>query len=176
MGGPAMTRYSAAVPIAVLVGLPLWTAPSLLVMVVGAIAGLFCAAGALRLWLPAITFGASLALIDYALSLWLLGGGVDIVGATAFGLALVFLLDLTDFALRFRGAQLGASVKRTQIAFWLGRSVVAVAAVVLLTLCAAVFASAIPVVGRPIVAGLGVVIAFAAALRAGIVRGGGDGS
>src|SRR5229473_1766474 len=84
MGGAAMMRSAAVIPIAVLIGVPLWTAPSLPVLLVGAIACLFCTAGMLRLWLPSITVGGSLAVIDYALALSLSAGGVDIVGAAAF--------------------------------------------------------------------------------------------
>jgi hypothetical protein len=168
MGGPAMIRYAAAIPTAVLVGVPLWTAPTLPVILIAAVAGLFCAVGLLSL--PLVTVGGSLALIDYALAAWLSGQGVDVIGAAGFGLALVFLLDLTEFARRFRGAEIAAAVQRTQIAFWLGRAAGAVAAVALLTLVGAAFAYTIPVLGRPVVSGLGAALAFAAAMRAGIVR------
>jgi hypothetical protein len=170
MGGTPMTRYTAAIPIAVLVGLPLWTAPSVPVILVSAIAAVFCIAGGLRLWLPLITIGGSLAVIDYALALSLSAGGVDIVGAAAFGLALVFLLDLTAFARSFRGAEIAAAVKRGRTAFWLGRAAITAPAVALLTLSAATFAYVIPVVGRPIISALGAAIAFAGAMGGGIVR------
>jgi hypothetical protein len=170
MGGRAMTRYPAIIAIAVLVGLPLWTTPSLAVILVGAIAGLFCFAGVLRLWLPSITIGGSLAVINYALALSLSAGGVDIVGAAAFGVALVFLLDLIAFARSFRGAAIADAVRRTQIAFWVGRAAVTAAAVALLTSSAVIFAYPIPLIGRPIIAGLGAAIAFAGAMRGGIVR------
>jgi hypothetical protein len=165
-----MMRYSALIPTAILVAVPLWTAASLPVVIIGVVAGLFCGIGVLRLWLPSITAGGSLALIDYALAASLAGSGLDIVGAAAFGLALLFLLDLAEFAGRFRGAEITAAVRRTQIAFWLGRAAVATAAVALLTLGAAVLAYLIPVLGRPIVAGLGAAITFAGAMHAGIVR------
>jgi len=124
----------------------------------------------LRPWRSAISVGGSLALIDYALALSLARGGLDIVGAAAFGLALSFLLDLTDFARRFRGAEISAAVTRSQIAFWLGRVAITIAVVALLCSGAAVFAYLVPLLGRPIVAGLGAAIAFAGALHGGIVR------
>lgn len=167
-----MMRYSALIPTAVLIGVPLWTAPSLSVLFVGFIAGCFCGVGVLRLWLPSITVGGSLALADYALAGLLAGGGLDIIGAAAFGLALLFLLDLTEFVHRFRGAEIATAVRRTQIAFWIGRAAAAIAAVALLSLGAAVFSHAIPVFGRPVVAGLGAAIAFVGAMRGGVVRGG----
>jgi hypothetical protein len=166
-----MIRYLTAVPIIVLAGVPFCTAPSWPVLLLGAIAGLFCAAGAFSPWPALVTLGSSLSVIDYAFALVLSAAAVDIVGAAAFGLALVFLLDLTEFVRRFRGAELGAGVWRTQISFWLGRAAVSIAAVVLLTLGAAIFSTAIQSLGRPIVAGFGAAIAFAAALHKGIVRG-----
>ena len=174
MGAAAMMRYTVAIPIVVLVAVPLWTAPAWPVLFFGAIFGLLCTAGALVRWLPLVTAGSSLAVMDYALALWLSGGGVNVVGATAFGLALVLLLDMTEFAGRFRTARLAATLLRAQVAFWLGRAAVAIAAVVLLTLSAAMFAPAIPLIGRPIIAGFGAAIAFGAALRKGIVRGSDD--
>jgi hypothetical protein len=174
MGGAAMMRYSVAIPIAVLVAVPLWTAPAWPVLFFGAIFGLLCAAGSLGRWLPLVTAGGSLAVMDYALALWLSGGGLNVVGAAAFGLALVLLLDLTEFAGRFRAARLASNPLRAQVAFWLGRAAVALAAVVVLTLSAAIFAPAISLIGRPIIAGFGAAIAFGAALRGGIARGSDD--
>lgn len=165
-----MMRYAAVMPIAVLVGVPLWTFPSLPVLFIAAVAACFCGAGALRLNLPSITAGASLALIDYTLAASVAGGGLDIVGATAFGFALLFLLDLTEFPRRFRGAEIAAAVHRTQIAFWLGRAAVAAAAIALLTLGAVIFSDAIQALGRPVVAGLGAALALVGAMRGGIVR------
>jgi len=172
MDGAAMMRQAAIIPIAVLVGLPVWVAPSLPVILIGAVASLFCAAGVLRLWLPSVTVGGSLAVINYALALSLSVGAVDIVGAAIFGLALVFLLDLSEFARRFRSVEIAAAVHRTQVVFWFGRAAVAIVAVALLSLGAAVLAYVIPVLGRPVIAGLGAAIAFAGAMRGGIVRGG----
>jgi hypothetical protein len=164
-----MMRYSAIIPITVMVGIPLWTAWSLPVVIIGVLAGCFCGIGVLRLWLPSITAGGLLALIDYALATALAAGAVDIMGAAAFGLALLFLIDLTEFARRFRGAEITTGVCRAQIAFWLGQAAVTIAAIGLLIMGAVVFAHLIPLLGRPVVAGLGAAIAFAAAMRGGIV-------
>jgi len=166
--------YWVAIPITVLLAVPLWTAPSWPVLFFGAIFGLLCAAGALGRWLPLVTAGSSLAVMDYALALWLSGESVNVLGAAPFGLALVLLLDLTEFAGRFGTARLAATLLRAQIAFWLGRAAVAIAAVVVLTLSAAMFAPAIPLIGRPIIAGFGAAIAFGAAMRGGIARGSDD--
>jgi hypothetical protein len=175
MGGAPMTVYAAVIPIAILVGLPLWTAPSLSVLLVGAVSASLCAAGVLRLRMAPLTLGGSLALIDYALAASLARNGLDIVGATVFGLALVFLVDVNETVRRFRGAEVTAAVRRAQIAFWLGRAAVAIVAVVLLSLAAAVFAPIVPVLGRPVLAGSGAVIAFVGALRSGIVHGQNEG-
>jgi hypothetical protein len=175
MGSAAMMRYSAIIPIAVLVGVPLWTAPSLPVILLAAITACLCSAGVVRLWLAATTLGGALALIDYALAALLAGGAFDIIGAAIFGLALLSLLDLVEFERRFRGAEIAIAVYRTQISFWVGRAAAA-AAIVLMFLGAAVVAPLIPVLGRPVIAGLGAAIAFVGAMRGGIVQGGSDAS
>ena len=169
-----MIRCSAIIAIAVLVGVPLWTAPSLPVLLLGALTLCVCGVAVLRRWPGAIRVGGSLALIDYALAASLAGNGLDIGGAAVFGLALLSLLDLIEFEHRWRGAEVTMPVYRTQIGFWLGRAAIAAAAIALLVIGAAVFAQIIPVLGRPVLAGLGAAIAFVGAMRGGIVRGGRD--
>ena len=166
-----MTRSWTALPIIVIAGLPVWTAPSAPVLLIEAAAGLLCALGIVRYALVPVTAGGALATIGYALALWSGAAGVDIVGAAVFGIALLVLLDLSDGARRWHGADIAAEVVRAQLAYWFGRTAIAAAAVALLSLCSAVLAVLVPAGGRAIVAGLGVLIAFAAALYAGIVRG-----
>ena len=166
-----MTRAWTAIPIIVIAGLPVWTAPSAPVLLIEAAAGLFCALGIARYALASVAAGGALATIGYALALWSGAAGVDIVGAAVFGIALLVLLDLSDGARRWHGAEIATEVVQAQLAYWFGRTAIIVAAMALLSLCSAVLAGLVPAGGRAIVAGLGVLIAFAAALYAGIVRG-----
>ena len=166
-----MTRSWTALPIIVIAGLPVWTTPSAPVLLIEAAAVLLCALGIVRYALVPVTAGGALATIGYALALWSGSAGVDIVGAAVFGIALLVLLDLSDGARRWHGADIAAEVVRAQLAYWFGRTAIAAAAVALLSLCGAVLAVLVPAGGRAIVAGLGVLIAFAAVLYAGIARG-----
>jgi hypothetical protein len=114
--------------------------------------------------------GGALAMIGYALALWSADAGVDIIGAALFGIVLVLLLDVS--APRGCGmAPKSPPVIRMQLAFRFGRTGIATAAVVMLSLCGTVLAVFVPASGRAIVTGLGALIAFAAALYAGIARG-----
>ena len=111
-----------------------------------------------------------LAAIGYAVALWLENTGVNVVGAAVFGLALLFLLDLSEFGRRFHGAEVATDIVQTQLWYWLGRATLIIGAVLSLTLAGTVLVSLVPGVGRAITAGLGVVIVFAGALYAGIYR------
>jgi hypothetical protein len=166
-----MNHSWTALPIVVVAGLPVWTAPSAPVVVIEAAAALFCALGILRHALASVTTGGALATIGYALALWSADAGVDIIGAAVFGIALALLLDVSDAARRWHGAEIAAEVMRAQLAYWFGRTAIAAAAVALLSLCGTVLAVFVPASGRAIVTGLGALIAFAAALYAGIARG-----
>ena len=114
--------------------------------------------------------GGALAMIGYALALWSADAGVDIIGAAVFGIALVLLLDIGEIGRRWEGAEIAAEVMRAQLAYRFGRTAIAAAAVALLSLCGAVLAVLVPAGGQAIVAGAGALIAFAAAVYAGILR------
>lgn len=165
-----MNRYWTALPIVVMAGVPVWTAPSVPVIVIEAAACLLCALGVFGKVLTPVTTGGGLAIIGYAFALCSASSGVDVVGAAAFGLALLYLLDLSEFARRLRGAEITAAVMQGQAAYWLGRAALIAGAVALMALCASALALIVPAAARAIVAGVGAVIAFAGALRAGIVR------
>ncbi len=166
-----MTRSWTALPIIVIAGLPMWLAPSAPVMLIAAAAGLLCALGILRHALAPVMAGGVFAMLGYALALWSAGAGIDVIGAAVFGIALLVLLDLSDAARRWHGAEIAAEVVRAQLAYWFGRTAIAAAAVALLSVCGAVLALLVPADERAIVAGAGALIALAAALYAGIARG-----
>jgi hypothetical protein len=170
-----MIRWWTALPLALTAGVPIWTAPSAPIVAIEAAACSCCLLGILRSITGPVTAGCVTATIGYAVALWSSGPSVDIVGAALFGLALLFLLDLHEFARRFRAADVAGDVLRAQAAYWLGRVVAVAAAVLGLTAGGYVLSLVVPGSGRAVVGALGAVLAFAGALNAGIVRRPGDG-
>ena len=73
--------------------------------------------------------GAVFATMGYAVALWFAADGIDVIGATAFGLALLFLMDLSEFGRRFHGATVAVSVIRGQTAYWIARAALILGAV-----------------------------------------------
>jgi hypothetical protein len=169
-----MSRLWAALPLALMAGVPIWTAPSAPVTAIEAAAISFCILGILRSTTSPLTAGCVTATIGYTLALWLTGRGIDVVGGALFGLALLYLLDLHDFTRRFRGADIAREVLRAQVAYWLARLVVVAGAVLGLMVVGFILSLTVPASGRAVVAALGAVLAFVGALNAGIVRRPGD--
>src|SRR5262249_13802253 len=169
-GRDPMNRIWVGLPIAVMVAVPLLTSASAPVYMMEVLAVFVCIGGVLRYSLGALSAGAGLAVIGYTVALWSSAEGVDVIGATAFGLALLLLLDLGDFARRFRGAAVASSVVRAQIVYWAGRATLIFGAVIFLTLVASALAEIVRGTGRSVVAGLGAVLAFAGAIYAGLRR------
>lgn len=165
-----MIRWWAAMPILVMAGLPIWTAPNLLVAPIEGLAAILCAIGILRFALGPVTAGAAFAVIGYALALWSTGAEANLVAAGIFGLALLSLFDLSEFRRRFRGARFIGPVTRRQMTYCLGRAAFASGAMALLILCGSALARIIDSKIGAAAAGVGAVIAFAAALHAGGVR------
>lgn len=170
-----MIRYWPAVPVLLMATVPVWTAATGPVLAIEAVACLLCGAGIIIGATTPVTAGAMLGIVGYTLALCLqTDGHVDVVGATVFGFALLFLLDLSEFARRFRGADVAREVLRAQAIYWLGRAAITAGAVMALTLGGFVLSVWVPGAGRAIVAGIGAVLALAGALHAGIVRRPGD--
>ena len=169
-----MTRLWTAVPIMLMAAVPIWTAASAPVFVLAALACLLCATGVLADAPTPVTAGASIATIGYAVALWSKAPGVDLVGAAVFGLSVLFLLDLSEFGRRFRGADIANQVLRAQAAYWLGRAAIIAGAVAALSVVGFVLSLLVPGRARAAIAGLGAILALAGALRAGIVRRPGD--
>lgn len=166
-----MRRFWAMPPLLLLTAVPVWTMPSWLVIALAVLAAGLGAVGIASAFRAPITAAGILAIISYALALALQHGGVNVIGAAIFGLALLFLLDLSEFVRRFHGAKVAADVMRVQLAFWLGRAAIIEGAIALLSLSGFVFSLLVPSGSRAVVAGAGAVIAFAAAIYAGTVRG-----
>jgi hypothetical protein len=169
-----MNRWRIALPLALMAAVPIWTAPSFPIVVIETAGCVFCILGVLSSMLGAVTAGCVIAAIGYALALWSAGPGVDVVGAALFGLGLLFLLDLSEFSRRFRGADVSQDVLRAQTAYWLGRAAIIAGAVAALTAGGFVLSLLVPGAARAVVAGIGAILAFAGALNAGIIRRPGD--
>lgn len=168
-----MIRLAAALSAIVLFVVPILTTPRPAIAVPGAIALLLAAAGIVTLWRWPGTVAACIFVTDYAGALWVAGAPVSVVGATGFGLALLFLLQSVDLARAARRALVDAGVVRSQLIGWtvFGAATLGAAAVVIV--CARVVAGAIPFTAAPLLAAasaLGVVLALAAALTRGAGR------
>ncbi|HTT80283.1 MAG TPA: hypothetical protein VMF86_11445 [Stellaceae bacterium] len=165
-----MKRRWTAPPIVVMAAVPIWTAPSASVITVAAIAAAVAAIGVIRRATGGVVAGCILAAIGYALAVWSERPGLDVIGATIFGLAVLALLEWSEFARRFRSVDVAGEALRRQRAYWLGQAAVVVGTVAALTLAGFVVSLLIPAVARAVVTGAGAVLAFAGALGAGIVR------
>ena len=170
-----MSRLWTALPVMLMAAVPIWTDSSAAVSVLVVVACLLCALGVLADTSIPVTAGASVATIGYAVALWSeRTKGVDVFGAAVFGLSVLFLLDWSEFGRRFRGAHVADDVLRAQAAHWLGRAAIIAGAVAALSLFGFVLSLLVPGTGRAVLAGCGAILAFAGALRAGIVRRPGD--
>jgi len=165
-----MNRWWPLLPISVMAAVPIWVAPSAPVVALEAVACLFCALGVFRRRVGPVTAGGCIAMIGYTFAVWSTNHAVDVIGAAIFGLALLFVLDVSEFARRFHGAQIANDVMRAQTNYWLGRAALVAGAIAVLTLGGSAVAAIVPGSGRAVIAGLGAVIAFAGALYGGIVR------
>ena len=161
-----MMRLAAAIPIAVLVALPLAVLPSPPVTWLAVSTLVVGGAGLVALSVPLVTAGASLALIAYTLALVIARSAVDPVSAIALGATLVLLLALVHFAARVRGAAIGRAVLATQIRHWLAVVAVGVLAATGLTAAAAALGGALNGASLPVVvvtAALGALVTVAGA-------------
>jgi len=165
-----MKRIWVGLPIAVMAAVPLWNGTSLPVYWIELLGLLVCACGVLWYSLATLTTGCGLVIVAYTVGLCLSADAVDVIGATAFGLAILFLLDLAEFGRRFRGAAVASSVVRAQTVYWAGLATFMFGAVIFLTLIGSALAAIVPGASRAVVAGLGAVLAFAGALYAVVRR------
>lgn len=159
-----MTRAVWACAIPILIGMPLWMAPTWGIGGIAAASGLSFVIGLISLSMGAITVGGILTLIELALALSWSSSSMNVFSAAGFGLALLVLVDAVNFMARFNGAKIDPSVLHRQIAWWIGRAAIVLVAIGVLAGIASGLALALPVFGRPAIAGLGAVIAFAAAM------------
>ena len=114
-----MIRALSLIPIGVLVGIPVAMLPAPSLAAIGGTAGLLCAVGALGRLRPLVTVGASVALIQYTVALWVTGRPSSPAGAILLGVALAFALDVSEFLHRFRRAAVTSAALSRQIRHWI---------------------------------------------------------
>jgi len=161
-----MRRYISAFAILWIAVVPVSVMPTRLIVALAIATGLFCIAGLLWRSLGATLAGCVLAVLALALALWWGAASMSVFGAIAFGLAILVLLDATDFARRFAGAQVVDFAWRSQIASWIGRGALCFVAGILLTLIASAVELVLPASGRAMIAAMGALVAILAALSA----------
>ena len=166
-----MIQVAAATAAVALFLLALRTAPLPVIAVPGGFALVLATAGIVVGWRWPLTAAACIFVLDYAAALWLAGASVSVVGATGFGLALLFLLQSADLARAARNAQVDGRVVRSQLIGWAVFGATALGSAVVVIVLARGMAGAIPFTAAPLLAAasaLGVVLALASALtRAG---------
>ena len=109
-------------------------------------------------------------MIGYAVALRSGSAVLDVIGGGIFGLALLFLLDLSEVTRRFRGAKIANNVLQAQLVYWLERAAIISGIVIVLALAGFMMSSLVPPGGRAIVSGLGALLAFAGAIYTASTR------
>jgi hypothetical protein len=163
-----MIRHVAAVLVLILVGFPLVVLPSRLVAVVALVAAALCAGGIAALSVPVLTAGATVAVIEYALALSLVGSHTDLAIAIVFGVALFLLLAMVDFMSRLRGAAAGADVLASMIRYWIAVAAVGAGVTIALAIGGTALAREATRVSYPVAVLGGALGALVAAL--GVIR------
>jgi hypothetical protein len=158
-------HYVAAVLGLVLVGLPLVVTPSWVIVAPAAVAALLIAVGIVVLSTPLVTAGIAVGLVEYTLALWIGARPLDPLTAVALGAALVLLLQVVDFARRFRGATVDAAVATSQARYWLGTGILGVVVALVVTGLATGLAPALPPAAYPALAAAGALIAVIGVAR-----------
>jgi hypothetical protein len=163
-----MTRLAPAAFAVVAFVVPLLTARSAPVIAAGLFGVLLAAVGIATLWRWPVTAAACVFMTDFAAALWLAGSPLSLVRATAFGLALLLLLESAELARCTRRSMVDVAVLRSQIVGWVAFAAGTLAAAMLVLALAGGLVAAIPVAMAPFIAAagaLGVVLTLAAAMR-----------
>jgi len=113
-----MIRLLPLIPISALASAPVFLLPTPAFAAVAAVAAVLLAVGALIRLRVLVTAGASVTLVQYAAALAVTDAPPSAGGAAAVGVALVLVLDVSDFARRFRDASLAPGAWLAQIRHW----------------------------------------------------------
>lgn len=154
---------SVALAIVLFLG-PLLMVRARAVAVIGLVGLLLATAGIIAPWRWPVTGAACVFLVEYAVALWMVEASGSIVGAAAFGLAILLLLQSGDLALRARHAIVDAAVLRGQLGRWIALGGGGLAAVMLAVMAAGAIAPLLPPAASPFLAAagaLGIVLTIA---------------
>jgi len=165
-----MNRWWTTIPLAVAATVPVCASPSLAIAAIEAVAVLLCMLGTAVALTAPVTAGCVVAVIGYAVALQSGSAELDVIGGGIFGLALLFLLDLSEFTRRFRGAKIANDVLQSQLVYWLERAAIISGIVIVLALAGFIMSSLVPPSGRTIISGLGALLAFAGAIYGASTR------
>lgn len=158
-----MNPLAAYPAIVVAAGIPVWIHGSTPVML------LSLAAGAL-LWI-AVTWrslgsglvGALSATAAYSIALWI-EPATGIVEALAFGASLLIVLQHTDFARRFHGAEVMPAIASAAFWRWFVTVMLSAGSIVALTAAVTFVTDGAPPAFRPLLTGIGAFLALGAAI------------
>jgi hypothetical protein len=159
-----MRRLAALAAIPVLVGLPPWLAPTWAVGLVSAASFAFCLGAVRRASLRTATMGGMLALIALMLALRDPDSRPHMLVAAVFGMALLLLLDGVYLQERLDGADIAPRWWRRRLGWWTARAAFTLAIAIVVASLAPLIAMTLPPLSGSVLAGLGVLAAFAAAL------------
>jgi hypothetical protein len=153
-----MIRSLSALCAVGLAAAPLLVLAMPIVALAGAL-GVLLAAGGIAFNRAALVSAGSLVfLAEYAGAVWAAGGLVNAAGATGFGVALALMVDTADLARRMpRGAGDELAIARAQLGRWIRLAGASCVAAATITVSAGTIASALPVVGTPLLAAAGAV-------------------
>ena len=156
-----MTRVVALLSIGALVTVPLLLLRGPAAVTAAVAAGILCAAGVLGRVPALVTAGVSLTLVQYTLTVMVIGAPSSVPSAIGLGVIMTLALDAFEFHRRFDGATVSMPAWRRQARHWL-------ATVVFGALAASGIASAAELVRigappglHPILAAAGAVVAVA---------------
>ena len=159
-----MRRLVPGLAIPVVVGVPLWMGNSSAVDLAAAASGVLCLVAVLRASLAWATSGAALALLALAVARPEASSPASVFMLVAFGSALLLLLDGTHLCDRFEDAVVARALWRRHIALWVARWAISLGIALLIAVVAPLIALAVPHPWPPVVAGIGILAAFAAAV------------
>jgi hypothetical protein len=159
-----MRPLAAALAIPLLVGVPLWVETSRLVAAVALAGGAVCLVALLRASLSLATVGGALTLFSLTLALRSASSSADVLAMVAFGSGLLLLVEAAHWGRRFDGASVTPALWHRAMAWWTVRTSISFAIAIVLTVLAPVIAISLAAGWAPFVAGIGVLMTFAAAV------------
>ena len=154
------------IAVALLAVIPPWIHASQTVVVVSLVGGLLLLAGLFRPSLVAAAAGGGVQLLAYAIAVASAGATPGLLDALAVGVALVLAIDAADFARSLNGAEVSPAVAQTVGRNRAFAALLGTAAVVGLAALVGLVDLGAPPVFRPLLTGLGGLLALAAALTA----------